>query len=103
MRQLLDDVAWSDGDTVAVTCPPLPEDTEVEDLDRIWGTGEYWTNSAVCVAAVHAGALSVPAGGTVVVELLEDVPHREIELETRNGIEPDRWVRTTSGFRFPAG
>jgi len=101
MGGLLDGVAWSDGDTVAVTCPPLPEDTEVEDLRRIWGTGEYWTKSAVCVAAVHAGALSVPAGGTVVVELLEDVEHREIEPETRNGIEPDQWVRTTSGFRFP--
>lgn len=100
MRQLLDGVEWDDLDTVAVTCPPLPEDTGIDELNRIWGTDDYWTRSAVCVAAVHAGALSPQTGGTVVVELLERFPHPDTEIEPRNGIVPERWVRTAAGFRF---
>ncbi|MFP4233857.1 MAG: LCCL domain-containing protein [Nitriliruptoraceae bacterium] len=100
MRSVLDGVEWEDLDTVAVTCPPLPPDTGVDELDRIWGTDEYWTRSAVCPAALHAGVLSPETGGTVLVELLERVPHAETQIEPRNGIEPDRWPRTAAGFRF---
>jgi hypothetical protein len=38
-------------------------------LDSIWGTGTYTDDSAVCVAAVHSGRITLQRGGTVTIEM----------------------------------
>jgi hypothetical protein len=52
---------------------------------NVWGTDVYTDDSSVCTAAVHAGAITVEEGGTVVVEIRpgED----EYEASSRNGID----------------
>jgi predicted nucleic acid-binding Zn ribbon protein len=50
------------GQTAAVTCSCA---TEAALSGSVWGTGTYTTDSRVCRAAVHAGA--IPATGGVVV------------------------------------
>lgn len=36
---------------------------------RVWGTDLYTDDSSVCTAAVHAGVITVAAGGTVTIEI----------------------------------
>jgi len=35
----------------------------------VWGTGVYTDDSSVCTAAVHAGRITLAAGGTVTIEI----------------------------------
>lgn len=50
---------------ITVVCPPKGNtDTYV------WGTDVYSNSSGICVAAVHAGAITLDAGGRVTVTLL---------------------------------
>ncbi len=36
---------------------------------RLWGTDLYTDDSSVCTAAVHAGVITIAAGGTVTIEI----------------------------------
>lgn len=36
---------------------------------RVWGTDVYTDDSSICTAAVHAGAITIAAGGTVTIEM----------------------------------
>lgn len=36
---------------------------------RLWGTDVYTDDSSICTAAVHAGAINVATGGTVMIEI----------------------------------
>ena len=36
---------------------------------RVWGTDLYTDDSSVCTAAVHAGAITIAAGGNVMIEI----------------------------------
>lgn len=36
---------------------------------RVWGTDLYTDDSSVCTAAVHAGVITIAAGGTVTIEI----------------------------------
>lgn len=54
------------GQRFLYTCPPNPSRTN---LGTVWGSEVYSDDSAVCVAAVHAGALTLAAGGRVVIEI----------------------------------
>ena len=38
-------------------------------LGRVWGTDVYTDDSSICTAAVHAGRLTVQAGGKVAIEM----------------------------------
>ncbi|GFZ92205.1 LCCL domain-containing protein [Nesterenkonia alkaliphila] len=87
------------GDRFEVTCPPEAEG-EGRTNTRIWGTNIYWSRSPVCAAAVHAGLATLEEGGTFEVELLDNIAHRDIEVESRNGIDPRQWARSASGFQF---
>ncbi|HLT48057.1 MAG TPA: LCCL domain-containing protein [Rubricoccaceae bacterium] len=54
------------GQHVTFACPPNPAR---EGLGTVWGAEVYTDDSAVCVAAVHAGRLSFERGGRVAVEI----------------------------------
>ncbi len=41
---------------------------------RLWGTDVYTDDSSICLAAVHAGLISVAAGGTVTIEIRPGQP-----------------------------
>lgn len=51
------------GIQVRFTCPPKGS------ITTIWGSGPYSDDSPVCVAAVHAGLISLADGGKVVVKI----------------------------------
>ncbi|TAJ09996.1 MAG: hypothetical protein EPO61_04595 [Nitrospirae bacterium] len=47
-----------------LTCPPGGPTA-----GRLWGADLYTDDSSICLAAVHAGALTAAAGGTVTIEI----------------------------------
>lgn len=51
------------GQTFKFSCPAGGK------LSTIWGTGVYTDDSSVCVAAVHAGLITLARGGTVTVRV----------------------------------
>jgi hypothetical protein len=70
---------------ITVLCPPNGDVT----TSIIIGTDVYRADSAVCVAAVHAGIITVAAGGRVTVTLQ---PKRDrLTASTRNGITSQPW------------
>jgi hypothetical protein len=78
-RTTVADRRGSDGDQFEYDCPAGGQP------DDVWGTDVYTDDSSVCTAAVHAGAITVEEGGTVLIEIRpgED----EYEASSRNGIE----------------
>ncbi|HEY7069132.1 MAG TPA: LCCL domain-containing protein, partial [Acidimicrobiales bacterium] len=55
------------GSTFQFECPgPHPEPAN---LAAIWGTGTYTDDSAVCIAAVHSGFITLEEGGSVIIEM----------------------------------
>lgn len=70
--------------SITVVCPPKGNaDTYV------WGTDVYTNSSGICVAAVHAGAIMLDAGGRVAVTLM---PKQETFVPSvRNGITTKAW------------
>lgn len=56
------------GDTVEFQCPTGC----TAGNGTVWGTDIYTSDSAVCVAAVHAGAITASEGGLVTVSVLPD-------------------------------
>jgi hypothetical protein len=69
---------------LTLLCPPKGHaDTSV------WGTDVYTSSSGICVAAVHAGAIMLDAGGRVAVTLM---PKQETFVPSvRNGITTKAW------------
>lgn len=56
----------------------------------IWGTDVYTSSSGICVAAVHAGVITLDAGGKVVVTLM---PKQEaFDARERYGISSRKWT-----------
>ncbi|WP_024544409.1 LCCL domain-containing protein [Picosynechococcus sp. NKBG15041c] len=54
------------GDRYRFTCPAV---AELQTQALIWGTDTYTNDSAICVAAVHAGKITALAGGPVTIEI----------------------------------
>ena len=71
--------------TLTLRCPPKGHaDT------YIWGTDVYTSFSGICVAAVHAGAITLAAGGTVIVTLQ---PKQDGFIASmRNGVSTQAWT-----------
>ena len=61
----------------------------------IWGTDTYSDDSAICVAAVHAGRLT-PDGGAVTIEILPGLSC--YTGSTRNGITSSDWATWSGSF-----
>lgn len=80
-------------------CPgPHPDPTS---LGSIWGTGTYTDDSSVCVAAVHAGFITLEEGGTVIVEIRpgqDAYPSSEA-----NGITSSEWPEWPGSFAVVDG
>ena len=83
----------SAGTRIAVRCPAGARTA------TIWGTGTYTSDSAICVAATHAGALPGTEAGTVVVEVAAGL--QAYEGTIRNGIASTAYPAWTQSFRFP--
>lgn len=87
---------WLEGEfgTVrTVTCPPGCDQSG----SAVWGSNVYTDDSSVCVAAIHAGAISA-SGGVVDVEI---VPGLETHpASTQNGITTSEWGTWTRSFQF---
>lgn len=63
----------------------------------VWGTDAYTADSAVCRAALHAGAVT-PRGGEVTLRMLEGLP-RYVGT-TRNRVESQNYGAYGASFRF---
>ena len=82
------------GSVHAVLCPANCANSRM-----IWGTGTYTDDSPVCIAAVHAGILSLDEGGaaTVIIEPGAD----GYSGSTANGVITAQWNRSYErSFRF---
>jgi hypothetical protein len=71
------------GQHFSYTCPPNGSTT------GIYGTDIYTDDSAICVAAVHAGVISLQKGGAVTIEILPGQP--SYTATARNGITTLPW------------
>ena len=66
----------------------------------VWGTDVYTDDSSVCTAAVHAGLITVAAGGNVVIEMRAG--QASYTSSTRNGITSSPYAAWDGSFVFPA-
>ncbi|MCU0846814.1 MAG: LCCL domain-containing protein [Spirochaetes bacterium] len=55
----------------------------------VWGTDTYTTDSSLCAAAVHAGAIDAAKGGTAVVTVTKSLP--SYKGSARNGVKTRDW------------
>ena len=78
------------GATHLVTCPSSCNTA------TIWGTDVYSDDSAVCMAAIHAGAISLEMGGTVLVTIADGLD--SYASSTENGISSSDWGAWTRSF-----
>lgn len=62
----------------------------------IWGSGWYTTDSAVCVAAVHAGAIDSGSGGKVKVQIEKGLA--SYRGTSKNGVSTAGWGSFDSSF-----
>jgi hypothetical protein len=88
----------------SVTCPADGS------IGPVWGSDLYTDDSSVCSAGVHAGAITVRAGGTVTIEVRPGVG--SYDGITRNGVESDDYgpwegsfvvIRTPPPSNAPVG
>ncbi|MBA2283362.1 MAG: hypothetical protein H0W25_19305 [Acidimicrobiia bacterium] len=68
--------------------------------DTVWGSDPYTDDSSVCTAGVHAGVITVEAGGTVVIEVLGE--QEAYVGSTQNGIETFEYGPWPNSFRVVA-
>ncbi len=66
----------------------------------VWGSGRYTTDSSVCRAARHAGAIG-PGGGMVRISMLGGCP--SFVGTTRNGVRTGRWGSYPRTYYFRLG
>ena len=93
--------AWrgQNGRRETLTCPPGGPTG-----GRLWGTDIYTDDSSICLAAVHAGLISVASGGTVTIEIRPGQP--SYTGSTRNFITSTAYGSYAGSFAFvgaPAG
>jgi hypothetical protein len=67
------------GKRYAYICPTIA----AIPVDTIWGTDTYTDDSSICLAAVHAGKVTI-AGGTVTIEIKPG--QASYTGSTRNGV-----------------
>lgn len=68
--------------------------------DFIWGTDIYISDSAICVAAVHAGVITLDGGAVTVTR----APGQDtFDASLQNGVRSIGWSMWTDAFRVSAG
>jgi hypothetical protein len=84
-------LAGDPGTELTITCPANCTSGSV------WGTSPYTDDSSVCVAAIHAGALTA-AGGTTTIAI---VPGQDsYPSGSANGVTTSQWGSWGRGFVF---
>lgn len=81
------------GSVVTVWCPAHGRLTA-----PVWGDGVYTDDSAICVAAVHAGRITAAAGGAVTIEILPG--QTGYPAATHHGVQSRRWGKWRGSFVF---
>lgn len=76
---------------LSVTCPVNCK------TGSVWGSDTYTTDSALCVAAVHAGLIG-KKGGTVKVTTLAG--KSSYDGTSRNGVTTSSWGSFDRSFKF---
>lgn len=66
----------------------------------VWGSGVYTTDSSICTAAAHAGAILKAAGGAVTIKPAPGCG--QYKGTTGNGIRSNDWGAYDASFFFPA-
>jgi len=64
----------------------------------VWGDGIYTSDSSICRAAVHAGALKAGESGDVTVKKAPGCDG--YRSSTANGVKAERWGKWTKSFYF---
>lgn len=64
----------------------------------VYGSDTYTTDSAICVAAVHAGKIKPDAGGKVTIKIQPGQP--KYEATTRHGVQTNGWGAYDSSYVF---
>jgi len=64
----------------------------------IWGTDVYTYDSSICTAAVHAGRISLAAGGVVTIQI--EPGQASYAASVRNGITSSSYGSWGGSFRF---
>lgn len=64
----------------------------------IYGTGAYTTDSAICVAAVHAGKIQPAAGGKVTIKIKGG--QASYPSTTAHGVKSNSWGSYGSSYTF---
>lgn len=87
-----------DGSEFVYDCPAGGDESNSGPL---WGDELYTDDSAVCLAAVHAGEITFDDGGTVtiVIEPGED----SYDSAEHNDVESSSWGSWSGSYRFVAG
>lgn len=80
---------------IVVSCPAQGSSTA-----KIWGTDTYTEDSAICVAAVHAGVITAAAGGLVAVSVAPG--QQSYAASERNGVASQAYRALGSSFRVAA-
>lgn len=81
-----------DGESINCTCPAGATG------GAVWGSGMYTTDSAVCAAAIHAGAVSATKGGDVTVYMTGGCP--SYSGSQNNGVTTRNWGAYNRSFAF---
>lgn len=81
------------GKQIALQCPAGGSISS-----RLWGSDLYTDDSSICTAAVHAGLISVSAGGTVVIEIRPGASH--YASSTRYGVASKEYGAWSGSFIF---
>ncbi len=72
------------GQTMTLICPPL-----CGTIGTVWGTDIYSDDSAVCQAAIHAGAITSADGGTFLLRIHDG--QQSYTGSMRNGVTTSDW------------
>jgi hypothetical protein len=67
-------------------------------LGTVYGTGTYTDDSKVCSAAVHAGLITLAAGGTVTIRIAPGRP--AYSASTKNGVTSTAYAAWTGSYTF---
>lgn len=65
--------------------------------ERFWGTGIYTDDSRICLAALHAGAITRD-GGVVTIEIMAG--QSSYSGSTRNGVTSENWGEYAGSYKF---
>lgn len=65
-------------------------------VGSVWGTGTYTNDSSVCTAGVHAGAITVEDGGTVIITITKG--EESYEGTEANGITSSSYASWGGSF-----